>query len=213
MDQAFEAQVVDPSVVQIAQGAFMTIPGCGDSGCNAYYNVCTNFPFGAQPVGTVNLVDTFSGWGGFGAVAYGPSQACQAYWQHSHNVARNVKIDVAYHPLKPEIHHRPVDLSAIVVGGQKPLCTALNQDLKSMPLQRDIVGQAGDKSVACWVQFGVTYSAEFDPAMKGYTLAIRTFNGQNYAATESKTDSAIDIKDTAQTLFKRSTIKLKEPSW
>jgi hypothetical protein len=213
MDQAFEAEIVDPTAVAVAPGAFMTVPGCGDSGCNAYYNVCTNFPLGAQPIGTVNLVDTFSGWGGFGAVTYGPSQACQVYWQHSHNVARNVKIDVAYHPLKPEIQHRPIDLSPIVVGGQRPLCTPLNQDSKGVPLQSEAIVQKNDKSVACWIQFGVTYSADFDPAMKGYTLAVRAFNGENYAATESRADSGIDIKDTGLTSFKRATIKLKEPSW
>jgi hypothetical protein len=213
LDQAFEAQVVDASRVDIAPGSFMTIPGCGDSGCNAYWNVCTNFPVGAQPTRTVNLVDTFNGWGGFGAVTYGPSQACQVYWQHSHNVARNVKIDVEYHPLKPEIQHGKIDLQPIVVGGTAPYCTALAPELKTLPIAADTVQQEGSQSKVCWLQFGVTYSAQFNPALKGYTLAIKTFNGENYASTENSTDSAIEIHDTKETTFVRSTVKLKEPKW
>jgi hypothetical protein len=189
----------------------MTIPGCGDSGCNAYYNVCTNFPAGAQPTRTVNLVDTFSGWGGFGAVTYGASQACQGYWQHSHNVARNVKIDVEYHPLQPQMQHRGVELKPIVVGGAAPYCTALPPEMKTQPIAAEMVAQGS--STVCWIQLGVTYSAEFDPAMKGYTLAIKTFNGEPYAATENSADPGIEIHDTKQPPFNRSTIKLKPPAW
>jgi hypothetical protein len=213
--QAYEAQEVDPSKTEIAPGKYTLVPGCGDSGCNAYWNICTDFPYGAQPIATVNQVDTFVGWGGFGAVTYGPSQACQVYWQHSHNVARNVKIDVSYHPLKPEIKHEPVNLDAIVIGGAKPICTKLNQDLKTMPLVQDQpAGLDIDKANVCWMQFGIRYSADFNPTMKGYTLAVHTFNSQNYSATEgAKDDKALEVVDTSMTNFKRAIIKLKEPSW
>lgn len=215
LDQAAEASVVDTAVTEIAKGERMTIPGCGDSGCNAYYNVCANFPVGAQAIGPVNQYDSFSGWGGFGEVSTSASQLCQRYWQHSHNVARNVSIDVAYHPLKKEIQHSLVELKPIVVDPSGAgTCPAQPRSPSDQPIVASMVTQqvgGAESDKVCWLQLGFTYTAEYSPSMKGYTLAIRTFNGQNFAATENSADAAIEIHDTKTAEFQRSTIKVRSP--
>jgi hypothetical protein len=214
LDQAAEGSVVDSSATEIAKGERMTVPGCGDSGCNAYYNVCVNFPVGAQPIGPVNQYDSFSGWGGFGEVSTSASQVCQRYWQHSHNVARNVSIDVAYHPVKKEIQHSLVQLRPIVVDTAEGNTCVASKDAAAQPIIAGMVTQEvgpAESRTVCWLKLGVTYSAEYSQTMKGYTLAIRTFNGENFAATENSTDPAIEIHDTKTTEFLRSTVKLKTP--
>ena len=68
------------------------IPGCGNSGCNAYYTICEDLPPGNQPVGPANLYDSRGlGWySGFGPFTVTSTGVCSTYWQHSHDQARNV---------------------------------------------------------------------------------------------------------------------------
>src|SRR6202041_3652376 len=68
---------------RIQKGPLMTIPGCGNSGCNAYYNVCVDVPPGATPIAITNYYDSFIGWGGFGQTRKTPTGFCAVYWQHS----------------------------------------------------------------------------------------------------------------------------------
>lgn len=86
------------SEAQIQKGPLTTIPGCGNSGCNAYYNICVDVPKGATPIGITNYFDSFVGWGGFGNPRKTETGFCATYWQHSHNVARSVSFDVSYQP-------------------------------------------------------------------------------------------------------------------
>ncbi len=63
----------------VAKGALLTVGGCGESGCNAYYNVCAAVPIGVAVTRTVNLYDSFSGWGGFGALTVLDGSVCHVY--------------------------------------------------------------------------------------------------------------------------------------
>ena len=215
MDESVNTQVVDPSQLAVARGAQMTIAGCGDSGCNAYYNVCTPVPVGVQVTRTVNLYDSFSGWGGFGAVTVGNGSVCQVYWQHSHNVARNVSIDVEYHPLKPEIQHNPLLLQPVIAGkSPAPLCTPRSDGTQPGPGQTVTPTAVGASSTVCWLQFGNTYLAEFSPTTTGYKLAVHTFNGQNYSVVDGATDQnhpGIDVQTLPGSTPKKSMFKILEP--
>jgi len=50
-----QGAIVDDTHTEVQIGREMAIPGCGDSGCNSYYNVCTDLPPGAQPIKAVDL--------------------------------------------------------------------------------------------------------------------------------------------------------------
>ena len=217
MDESIDADVPDLTQLAVSKGALMTVPGCGDSGCNAYYNVCTPFPLGAVFTRTVNLYDSFSGWGGFGAVTVNQGVVCQVYWQHSHNVARNVSIDVEYHPLKKETHHNAIVLKPVVAGkSADPLCTPGVDGTKPSPDQTVIPGAVGTSNTVCWLQFGKSYLAEFNPSSKGYTLAVHMFNGQNYAAIDGVTDKnhpGIEIQSLPNSDTHKAVFKILEPIW
>lgn len=90
--------VATQSETQIQKGPLTLIPGCGNSGCNAYYNICVDVPKGATPIAITNYFDSFVGWGGFGNPQKTATGFCATYWQHSHNMARNVSFDVIYQP-------------------------------------------------------------------------------------------------------------------
>jgi hypothetical protein len=215
MDESVNAMVVDNSRTEVSKGERTTIAGCGDSGCNAYYNICAPFPVGAQYIQTVNLYDSFSGWGGFGAVSVGVGNACQVYWQHSHNVARNVSIDVLYYPLKPEIQHTPVLLQPVIAGQSPgPLCTARADGIQPPPGQVVTPTAVGASKAVCWLQFGNTYLAEFNANNKGYKLAVHMFNGQNYAVIDGTTDKehpGIEVQTLPGDNPRKSTFKILEP--
>jgi len=106
----------DTSKVLTQKGDIATLPGCGDSGCTNWYTVCNQkIPAGSKPIGISGYYDSFSGWGGFNkASSYVTSTGmCVLYYQHSHNQARNVSIDVDYYPLMPTIVDVPVGLTPI----------------------------------------------------------------------------------------------------
>lgn len=108
-----EEPIVDASRTETAAARFMYVPGCGNSGCNAYYNVCTDVPAGGKPLEAVDFRDSFSGWGGFGAPWITSTGMCSQYWQHSHNVGRNVGFSVRYNPLGSHIIPHPLALVAL----------------------------------------------------------------------------------------------------
>lgn len=215
MDESVNAMVVDDTRTAVANGGKMLIPGCGDSGCNAYYNVCSPFPVGAQYIQTVNLYDSFSGWGGFGAVSVGVGNVCQVYWQHSHNVARNVSIDVLYHPLKAEIQHTPVLLQPVVAEkSPPPVCTPRADGVQPPPGESVTPTAVGASKVVCWLQFGNTYLAEFNPNNRGYKLAVHMFNGENYAVIDGTTDKShpgVEVQTLPGENPRKSTFKVLEP--
>jgi hypothetical protein len=105
---------VDTNQTLVAPARFMYVSGCGNSGCNAYYNVCTDVPAGAQPIQAVDFQDSFNGWGGFGKQWATSTGICAVYWQHSHNVGRNVGFNVQYHPAGS--HVVPHDISLVALS-------------------------------------------------------------------------------------------------
>lgn len=108
---------VDASQTLVQPARFMYIAGCGNSGCNAYYNVCTDVPAGAQAIQAVDFQDSFNGWGGFGRQWATSTGICAVYWQHSHNVGRNVGFNVQYHPLGS--HIVPHDINLVPMSPDK----------------------------------------------------------------------------------------------
>ncbi len=65
-------------------------------------------PKGTVPIAITNYFDSFVGWGGFGNPQKTATGFCATYWQHSHNVARNVSFDVIYQPANTGQVHPPV---------------------------------------------------------------------------------------------------------
>jgi hypothetical protein len=90
---ATTSDVTEPAPKADWVTAQLIIPGCGESGCNAQYQVCGSVPTNTKTTGNVrNYTDSF-GW------AYGdwvgpptitPTQICRVFNQHSHNITRTV---------------------------------------------------------------------------------------------------------------------------
>ena len=96
-----ETPSYDTSQVKTQKGEITTVAGCGNSGCNMYITVCnTKVPTNAKIIGISAYYDSFNGWGGFDKNKNYVTNTgmCSVYWQHSHNQARNVSIDVDYYP-------------------------------------------------------------------------------------------------------------------
>jgi len=73
--------------------AQLIVPGCGESGCNAQYQVCGSAPANTKTTGNVrNYTDSFGGaWGDWvGPPIITPTQVCRVFNQHSHNITRTV---------------------------------------------------------------------------------------------------------------------------
>jgi hypothetical protein len=73
--------------------AQMIVPGCGESGCNAQWQVCGFAPSNTKTTGNIrNYTDSFGGgWGDWvGPPAITQTQVCRTFNQHSHNVTRTV---------------------------------------------------------------------------------------------------------------------------
>jgi hypothetical protein len=57
------AQQVPNQFVQ--KGEPHVVPGCGNSGCYAQYDICVDVPAGTIPISITHYYDSFSGWGEF----------------------------------------------------------------------------------------------------------------------------------------------------
>lgn len=77
------------------------IPGCGNSGCEWFFNICATAPVGAEPIGdVVEQSDSFRGWGEFHPPpSVQANVTCMVYRQNSHNQNRTVWFSTHYHPL------------------------------------------------------------------------------------------------------------------
>lgn len=194
------------------------IPGCGDSGCNAYYQICEDIPPGNQPIAAINFYDSRGvGWySGFAGPIVTSTGVCAQYWQHSHNTARNVGFDVQYHPATTVTIEKDVELVPISGGA---LAQYFNDDVaaaKDKPLQNGqvpvgyaIVEKGIDHGA---VRIGQAYNVHFDNSMKSFTLVMRTFTGQELYMTPGKDSDGLDAsKLENMTSFKRMTVALKAP--
>jgi hypothetical protein len=123
-----------------------TIPGCGVSGCEWWYNICATAPVGTEPMGNVvEQHDSFNGWGEF----HPPSSVtanvtCMRYRQNSHNQTRNVWFGTQYRPLMdvPETHY--YTLAALSADGTS---AGNGGDVQSqmVPLSKIIVSSSAGK--------------------------------------------------------------------
>jgi hypothetical protein len=238
-----EEPIVDSTQTLTQARREMLIPGCGDSGCNAYWNVCEDVPPGAQPVAAVDYYDSFNGWGGFDGdhPTFTSTGICVKYWQHSHNVARNVGFAVQYHPLSSHVVDHDVEL--VPLSSDSLSDYFRDDDAKDTRIAKDttvtgatnptapvghggfwdIVGilatmRSGSGAVARSgvdhgaVRLGRSYDARFSSNMKSFTLVFRTFTGEELIATPAKTANMLDISPLEnQTNFKRMTVAIKPP--
>jgi len=200
------------------------IPGCGDSGCNAYYTICEDIPPGNQPITGSNPYDSRGlGWySGFGEYKVSSTGVCNVYWQHSHNQARNVGFDVVYHPASTTIVPRDIDL--VPISGDS--LSRYFDDPKSNDASHARDKDVGKGTAAAQqpytivekgidhgsVRIGQTYDIQFNKTMKSYTLVFRTFTGQEIVLTPGKGSELVDASQLENTSsFKRLTVALKPP--
>jgi hypothetical protein len=124
LTEYLERKDVDVGQTQVTLPRLTYIPGCGNDGCNAYYTICEDVPAGAQPITAVDYYDSFAGWGGFATATVNASGTamCAQYWQHSHNVGRNVGFRVQYHPLGTKVVRHDLTLEAM--SGDRPAAAA-----------------------------------------------------------------------------------------
>jgi hypothetical protein len=200
----------------------MLIPGCGESGCNKYYNVCNDVPAGGQPIQAKDFYDSFNGWGGFGAVTKTSTGVCAVYWQHSHNVARNVGFSVDYYPAGS--HVVPHDVQLVPLSSDSLADYFKDDDTKDRDVAKDkpappntttqpaaftIVENGIDHGA---VRLGRTYDAHFSNSMQSFTLVFRTFTGEELIVTPAKSNPEVDASTLEnQTNFKRMTVAIKPP--
>ncbi len=74
----------------------------------------------------------------------------------------------------------------------------------------------GTSNTVCWLQFGKSYLADFNPNTKGYTLAVHMFNGQNYYVVDGVTDKThpgIELQSLPLSDTKKAVFKILEPVW
>ena len=195
------------------------IPGCGDSGCNAYYQICEDVPPGNQPMAAINFYDSRGvGWySGFANPVVTSTGVCATYWQHSHNTARNVGFDVQYHPATTTIIEKDIEL--VPISGEN-LARYFSDDIaaaKDKPVQNGQPPSSGyaivDKGIDHGaVRIGQGYNVRFDANMKSFTLVMRTFTGEELYITPAKGSEGLDASPLENTTsFKRMTVALKAP--
>ncbi len=200
------------------------IPGCGNSGCNAYYTICEDVPPGNQPVAGVNFYDSRGlGWySGFGASQVTSSGICNVYWQHSHDQSRNVGFDVLYHPAATTIIPRDVELvpmSGYALShyfddsGSNDAGFAKDKNVGNGPAAAPQAYAIVEKGIDHGaVRIGQTYDIQFSSKMKSYTLVFRTFTGEEIVLTPGKGSDLVDSSQLENTSsFKRITVALKAP--
>jgi hypothetical protein len=62
------------------------------------------------------------------------------------------------------------------------------------------------------MKLGRTYSIRFDPSMVSYDVVMRSFTGEEFVATRSKTSDGIEVSPLEdRAAFKRLTLSLKNP--
>jgi hypothetical protein len=227
-------KIVDNGATSIQKGSLNVIPGCGDSGCNKYYTICTDIPAGAQPLSVAQYYDSFQGWGGFGNPRITPTGMCADYWQHSHNVTRNVGFDVYYHPTK---NTTVVQLLELTPLDQAPLPTVMCSPQPMQQIRIEgftpkietvmvvppgcLVDQAIQQQLQIiarqlqsphgLLQLGRSYAVRFDSDKQSYDFVVKSFTGEEFYAVPGHADSVIDVSEENQTDFKRLVVKLKDP--
>jgi hypothetical protein len=200
------------------------IPGCGNSGCNAYYTICQDVPAGAQPIGPTNLYDSRGlGWySGFGTLTVTSTGVCLVYWQHSHDQARNVGFDVLYHPATKITV--PKDIELVPISGGDLSHYFDDPQANDVSLAKD--KKVGDPISPAQpnytmlekgidhgaVRIGQTYDSHFSNDMQSYRLVFRTFTGAEIVLVPGQGSDLVQqspLQDT--TSFKGFTVALKPP--
>jgi len=198
------------------------IPGCGNPGCNAYYQISEDLPPNNQPVSPQawdNIYDSrgLNWYSGMAPCHNTPTGAVCTYWQHSHDQARNVGFDVLYHPPTTTIVQHDIEL--VPISGEslshyfddpKANDSGAAKDFKATGVSYGIAEKGIDHGA---VRIGLTYDIHFANSMKSYTLVFRTFTGEEIVLTPgTPTPDALQVSQFEnQSDFKRITVALKPP--
>jgi hypothetical protein len=189
--------------VEIQKGPISTINGCGNDGCNAYNDICTDVPSGAEPIEIVARYDSarLGYFSGMGPDRKTPTGMCTLYWQHSHNITRNVSIDVSYHPAGAAVRQYDVFL--------RPLSIDPSSQSQTPLFSKDAIQVGSGGRV---IQIGKTYSADFSSEMQSYDIILRTFTGEDLVVTPGAAPGEfIHVSSEDKTAFKRTTVLLTLP--
>lgn len=189
--------------LEVQKGPDMTVSGCGNDGCNAYHPQCVGVPAGAVPVDYINARDSFSGWGGWGASRVEGTQVCATYWQHSHNVTRNVGFDARYYPV--DLVRTAVPVPLVKIEYASPPVT---------PPPSAVAGTMAIGAMGNEAELGGTYSGFFSDQYASYDLVVKPFTGETIISTPSTTQVGTIAKVSAlenSGTFKRITVQFVLP--
>jgi len=197
-----EEPTIDTSQVKVWPRREVTIGGCGNSGCNAYYNICEDVPPGAQPIKAVDFYDSFNGWGGFGQQTVTSTGVCAVYWQHI------VPHDISLTPISSESmgdYFKEDDAKDTTIAKDKPVSSQTAGETSTYAIVESGIDHGA-------VRLGRTYDARFNESMRSFTLVFRTFTGEELIVTPAKKSNMVDASILEnQTNFKRMTVALKAP--
>jgi len=198
---------VDRGRPTVMQAQDHTVNGCGNDGCNAYHRFCASAPEGSLPIRPVEFRDTFANqWGGWSAPTVEGTQVCATFWQHSHNVNRNVGFNVEYFPAVLRNESVPVVLQKLGVP----------QPAGLPALAASEAGSVAKSEVATDVlDIGSHHTALFSMNYASYDLVVRTFTGETFVATPAMAPSpgsilSVSPLETSGSL-KRITVEIKLP--
>jgi hypothetical protein len=197
------------------------IPGCGNPGCNAYYQIAEDLPPNNQPFSPQawdNFYDSRTvGWfSGFGPCHNTATGAVCTYWQHSHDQLRNVGFDVLYHP--PTTTIVPHDVELVPISGESLYHYFDDPNANDAGAAKDFKASGPSYGISekgidhGAVRIGQTYDLRFANSMKSYTLVFHTFTGEEIVVTPGKNSDMLELGQFEnQSDFKRMTVALKPP--
>lgn len=195
-------KVIDEQTVLTQKGPEMFVPGCGDSGCNAYHTLCVDVPPGASPIQATDLYDSFVGWGSWNNFSVQAGSICGTYWQHSHNVGRNVSFNVKFHPLKDEkiVQGAKVTPLSVTPGEAIDYLTVRHcidvPVVRLGPIRFNTEGVCANitPNNAGFLSYGTTYTVEFSSNMVQFDIKLRSFTGDQDVITEQSLPNIKRVK-------------------
>jgi hypothetical protein len=179
-------------------GQVAVVPGCGHDGCNAWQQVCTNLLEPGIPIRVSAYFDSFNGaWGNFepSKNVTNSNGICSVFYQHSHNVPRNVSFNVDYYPMKQEPTPHYATLQPATLGKVDP-----DLEVAIIPTNGPCAGseqhvQSGATSATASFNFGFFSGAASLSAIESSAVeAIAHLHSDMQTVNEKQCSSALPLK-------------------